>query len=92
MPTYAIQGAFNIVLPRTFCPLTVTMASSSTAEVERLKTLTFQRLHPRTYLERLLTEGVRPDGRLPNEWRDVSVNVGKIVRYCSMQERTHFLL
>ena len=25
---------------------------------------------------RLLAEGVRPDGRLPQEWRDVSVNVG----------------
>ncbi|KZV76138.1 hypothetical protein PENSPDRAFT_570425 [Peniophora sp. CONT] len=53
-------------------------SSASATELERLKTLTFQRLHPHTYLERLLAEGVRPDGRLPHEWRDVSVNVGSI--------------
>lgn len=38
---------------------------------------TFQRLHPRTYLERFLAEGIRPDGRATFEWRDVSVNSGK---------------
>ncbi|VDB85443.1 unnamed protein product [Peniophora sp. CBMAI 1063] len=54
------------------------MASSSAAELERLQALTFQRLHPHTYLERLLAEGVRSDGRLPHEWRDISVNVGSI--------------
>jgi exosome complex component RRP43 len=36
----------------------------------------FQRLHPHAYLERFLAEGVRPDGRAPRAWRDVSVNVG----------------
>ncbi|KAI0036758.1 ribosomal protein S5 domain 2-type protein [Vararia minispora EC-137] len=45
---------------------------------DTLRALTFQRLHPRTYLERLLAEDVRPDGRLPSEWRDISVNVGSI--------------
>lgn len=45
-------------------------------EADRLKALTFQRLHPRTYLERLLAEEVRPDGRLSKEWRDTSVNLG----------------
>lgn len=43
---------------------------------ETLKALTFQRLHPKAYLERFLAEKVRPDGREPDEWRDVSVNVG----------------
>ena len=46
------------------------------AELEALKALTFQRLHPKAYLERFLAENVRPDGREPSEWRDVSVNVG----------------
>jgi exosome complex component RRP43 len=59
------------------------MASTSTAastaispEQEALKALTFQRLHPKAYLERFLAENARPDGREPHEWRDVSVNVG----------------
>lgn len=54
-----------------------TDASTSTqAEREALKALTFQRLHPKAYLERFLAENVRPDGREPHEWRDLSVNVG----------------
>ena len=36
----------------------------------------FQRLHPRIYFERFVSENVRPDGRDFNAWRDVSVNVG----------------
>ena len=55
-------------------------ASTSTASLspaaDALKALTFQRLHPKTYLERFLAENVRPDGRDLDEWRDVSVNVG----------------
>jgi len=45
---------------------------------DHLKALTFQRLHPRTYLERFLQEDVRPDGRAFGGWRDVSMNVGSI--------------
>ena len=45
-------------------------------EAATLKALTFQRLHPKAYLERFLEEQVRPDGREPGEWRDVTVNVG----------------
>lgn len=50
------------------------------AEREALKALTFQRLHPKAYLERFLAEHARPDGREPREWRDVSVNVGSCLR------------
>ena len=50
--------------------------SSSSAEQDALKALTFQRLHPKTYLERFLAENVRPDGRDLDEWRDISLNVG----------------
>ncbi|KAF8076871.1 ribosomal protein S5 domain 2-type protein [Lyophyllum atratum] len=50
----------------------------SPAEQEALKAATFQRLHPRVYLERFLNEQVRPDGRAFDGWRDVSVNVGSI--------------
>lgn len=46
-------------------------------EEETLKASIFQRLHPRVYFERFLAEGVRPDGRGFDAWRDVSVNVGK---------------
>ncbi|KAI0638638.1 ribosomal protein S5 domain 2-type protein [Trametes polyzona] len=53
-------------------------SSSSSAEQDALKALTFQRLHPKTYLERFLSENVRPDGREFDEWRNVSVNVGSI--------------
>ncbi|KAI0722545.1 ribosomal protein S5 domain 2-like protein [Earliella scabrosa] len=52
--------------------------SSSSAEQDALKALTFQRLHPKTYLERFLAENVRPDGRDLDEWRDISLNVGSI--------------
>ena len=51
-------------------------SSSSSAEQDALKALTFQRLHPKTYLERFLAENVRPDGRDLDEWRDISLNVG----------------
>lgn len=44
---------------------------------QRLNASTFQRLHPRVYLERFLSENARPDGRSPGGWRDVTVNVGK---------------
>ncbi|PSR78323.1 hypothetical protein PHLCEN_2v7445 [Hermanssonia centrifuga] len=53
-------------------------SSSTTTEQEALRALTFQRLHPKAYLERFLAEKVRPDGRETNEWRGVSVNVGSI--------------
>ncbi|KII94776.1 hypothetical protein PLICRDRAFT_693108 [Plicaturopsis crispa FD-325 SS-3] len=55
-------------------------ASTSTADPqsEHLKAATFQRLHPRIYLERFLSEKVRPDGRALDAWRDVSVNAGSI--------------
>ncbi|EJD01703.1 uncharacterized protein FOMMEDRAFT_88508 [Fomitiporia mediterranea MF3/22] len=43
-----------------------------------LQAETFRRLHPRTYLERFLNEGFRPDGREVADFRDVSVNVGSI--------------
>ncbi|KAI0650899.1 ribosomal protein S5 domain 2-type protein [Trametes meyenii] len=55
-----------------------TASSSNSAEQDALKALTFQRLHPRAYLERFLTENVRPDGRDLDEWRDVSLIVGSI--------------
>ncbi|EPQ58884.1 hypothetical protein GLOTRDRAFT_69878, partial [Gloeophyllum trabeum ATCC 11539] len=54
------------------------VASSSTSEQAALKAATFQRLHPRIYLERFLAENVRPDGRNVDQWRDVTVNVGSI--------------
>lgn len=50
--------------------------SPTDAEQEALKALTFQRLHPRAYLERFLAEQLRPDGRTPAEWRNVSINAG----------------
>ncbi|CEL63878.1 exosome complex component RRP43 [Rhizoctonia solani AG-1 IB] len=43
-----------------------------------LEASTFQRLHPRTYFERFIAEGYRPDGRKADTWRDVRVNVGSI--------------
>ncbi|KAL7282756.1 hypothetical protein ACG7TL_004231 [Trametes sanguinea] len=57
---------------------TSTPSSSNSAEQDALKALTFQRLHPKTYLERFLSEDLRPDGRELDEWRDISVNVGSI--------------
>ena len=56
-----------------------TSSGSNSAEQAALKALTFQRLHPRTYLERFLAENVRPDGRDFGEWRDISVIVGECV-------------
>ena len=53
-----------------------TAARTTAAEQDALKALTFQRLHPKTYLERYLAENVRPDERAFDEWRDISVNVG----------------
>jgi exosome complex component RRP43 len=54
------------------------MASSSqSTKQNKIDPSVFQRLHPRTYLERFLGEGIRPDGRDPNAWRGVSVNVGE---------------
>jgi exosome complex component RRP43 len=48
------------------------MTSSQQNEIS-----TFQRLHPRAYLERFLAEGIRPDAREPNTFRNLDVNVGK---------------
>ena len=48
----------------------------STSEHDALKALTFQRLHPKAYLERFLAEGFRPDGRGLGDWRDIFINVG----------------
>ncbi|KAI8989873.1 ribosomal protein S5 domain 2-like protein [Trametes punicea] len=53
-------------------------SSSDSAEQDALKALTFQRLHPRTYLERFLAKNTRPDRREFDEWRDISLNVGSI--------------
>ncbi|KAH9974639.1 ribosomal protein S5 domain 2-like protein [Lactifluus volemus] len=38
----------------------------------------FQRLHPKSYLERFIAESFRPDGREEKDWRDISVHVGSI--------------
>lgn len=64
-------------------------AAASTAEQDALRASTFQRLHPKVYLERFLAEGVRPDGREFGEWRDVSVNVGRYVRRASPRCTAH---
>jgi hypothetical protein len=60
----------------------VSMASSTiatnTSEADALKAAIFQRLHPRSYLERFLAEGFRPDGRDLEEWRTIEFNVGSI--------------
>lgn len=57
------------------------MATTTTTalEQETLKASIFQRLHPRVYFERFVSENVRPDGREFDAWRDVSVNVGTSV-------------
>ncbi|KAF9458465.1 ribosomal protein S5 domain 2-type protein [Collybia nuda] len=55
-----------------------TMTPISPQEQEALKASIFQRLHPRIYLERFLSENIRPDGRDFDVWRDVFVNVGSI--------------
>ncbi|KAH7929016.1 ribosomal protein S5 domain 2-like protein [Leucogyrophana mollusca] len=59
-------------------PSTCVKAPPSQEETDSLRAQIFQRLHPRTYLERFLTENVRPDGRTFDEWRTVHVNVGSI--------------
>lgn len=59
-------------------------SASSSKDQEALRAATFQRLHPKVYLERFLAEGVRPDGRESDEWRQVSVNVGSC-SYSSVQ-------
>ncbi|KAI0092112.1 ribosomal protein S5 domain 2-type protein [Irpex rosettiformis] len=57
----------------------MTEAKASTShEREALKAQTFQRLHPRAYLERFLAEQLRPDGRTPAEWRSATINAGSI--------------
>ena len=54
------------------------MASSSQSVPQnKIDPAVFQRLHPRAYLERFLSEDIRPDGRDPGAWRGVSVNVGE---------------
>lgn len=40
------------------------------------KASVFQRLHPKVYFERFVSENIRPDGRDFDAWRDVSANVG----------------
>ncbi|KAG6887911.1 hypothetical protein C0992_010261 [Termitomyces sp. T32_za158] len=54
--------------------------TTNTVENDALKASVFQRLHPRVYLERFLAENFRPDGRVPDAWRDVNLNVGVCVR------------
>jgi exosome complex component RRP43 len=53
-----------------------TSKNTETNETLALRASTFRRLHPRAYLERFLAERVRPDGREPLTFRDVSLNVG----------------
>ncbi|KAF5366815.1 hypothetical protein D9758_006556 [Tetrapyrgos nigripes] len=55
-----------------------TSTTVTTSEADALKASIFQRLHPRSYLERFLAEGVRPDGRDLEEWRTIEFNVGSI--------------
>ncbi|OCH94510.1 hypothetical protein OBBRIDRAFT_769588 [Obba rivulosa] len=55
-----------------------TSLSASTSAEDALRAQTFQRLHPKAYLERFLEENIRPDGRELDEWRDVSVHMGSI--------------
>ena len=49
-----------------------------------LEALSFQRLHPRAYLERFLAEGIRLDGREDDGWRSVSVNTGLAASFSSL--------
>ncbi|KNZ72693.1 Exosome complex exonuclease RRP43 [Termitomyces sp. J132] len=56
----------------------LSMTTTNTAENDALKAAVFQRLHPRIYLERFIAENFRPDGRAPDAWRDVNLNVGSI--------------
>ncbi|QRW16551.1 3' exoribonuclease family domain-containing protein [Rhizoctonia solani] len=50
-----------------------------------LEASTFQRLHPRTYFERFIAEGFRPDGRKVDAWRDVRINVGDSTIVCGVK-------
>ncbi|KAG8973290.1 hypothetical protein FRB90_009966, partial [Tulasnella sp. 427] len=59
----------------TSSPIAVPPSSSSSSGLDAK---TFQRLHPRAYLERFLAEGIRPDGRECTTWRDVNLNAGSI--------------
>jgi exosome complex component RRP43 len=52
------------------------MATSTENHPDAIKASIFQRLHPRIYFERFVSENIRPDGRDFDAWRDVSVNVG----------------
>jgi hypothetical protein len=58
--------------------LNMSVPSKTPASVDddALKAATFQRLHPRLYLERFLAEGVRPDGRTTDDFRALAVNAG----------------
>lgn len=56
-----------------------------TANDDELKASVFQRLHPRIYLERFLAENVRPDARDPAAFRDIGVNVGKLLSFSSQR-------
>lgn len=52
-------------------------ATLNPQDTAALKASTFQRLYPRVYLDRFLAEGYRPDGRTPDAFRDITVNVGQ---------------
>ena len=54
----------------------VTVLPTRMNQPDSLRAQIFQRLHPHAYLDRFLVEGVRPDARTPDEWRDVFINVG----------------
>ncbi|KAH9482180.1 Exosome complex component RRP43 [Psilocybe cubensis] len=54
------------------------LAHLTQEEHDALQAAVFQRLHPRLYLERYVSERVRPDARLFGEGRGVSVDVGSI--------------
>ncbi|CAE6432187.1 unnamed protein product [Rhizoctonia solani] len=56
----------------------MTTPTAQKPSVVDLEASTFQRLHPRTYFERFIAEGYRPDGRKVDTWRDVRINVGSI--------------
>lgn len=58
-------------------PPNIGLSNVTTSEQDALQASTFQRLYPRVYLERFLSEGYRPDGRTPDAFRDITVNVGQ---------------
>ena len=62
-------------------------SSLSQSEEDALKVAVFQRLHPRTYLERFLAENIRPDKRLCDGFRDVHVNVGELFFFFKKKKR-----